>query len=78
MCRQSIFLNDTVFVSSILFVFDAPVVGYDTADSKPRFSPLELHLCSGWMLKLHIVPSGICVGNLLHPLQELLGTKRAG
>ena len=30
MCRQSIFLNDTVFVSSILFVFDAPVVGYDT------------------------------------------------
>lgn len=38
---------------------------------KPGFP--KLHFSSGWMLKMHLVPSGICVGNLLQPLQELLG-----
>ena len=78
----------TVCVPPMIFVVDPPVLGSDKVPNLYSFKKNTLGfqtqdfqsciLSKGWMLKMHLVPSGICVGNLLQPLQELLGTTRRG
>ena len=78
----------TVCVPPMIFVVDPPVLGSDKVPDLYSFKKNTLGfqtqdfqsciLSKGWMLKMHLVPSGICVGNLLQPLQELLGTTRRG